>query len=229
MGATITRRGARALSVLLVLAVTGCGAASATSASHSGGAQPAAGTAAIDRLAAVARQRYAEQVGGAHSIQTLHRVGSDPTLLRLLGSRNPSAARAYIARRFRDVWYHWHVSRMRITQGTRLVSEQGVPFVLPASRMTLREPGGRTLGTLAVSMQDEIGFVRLMHREYPSLQVVIRSRRTHELRTSLHSAASVTLPSSGSVSLGGHRYLVRSFSEKAWGGDTVTIWLLVKS
>jgi hypothetical protein len=184
---------------------------------------------AIDRLTAVARAVYAEQVSGAHSLAVLHKVGADPTLLRLLESGQPAAARAYVARQFPRVWYHWHVSRMRVSQGSRVVTEIGVPFVLPPSQMVLRGSGGRPVGTLQVSMQDEIGFVRLMHRRYPSVQVILRGRGRSHLRTSMHAAALVKLPARGSVSLAGRRYLVRSFKRPSWDGGNVTIWILMKA
>jgi hypothetical protein len=233
------RLGKPGAAVITVLAFAGCGAAGASSgASHPSAAatttssaaspKPSAPVAGIDRLLAVSKQQYAAQVSGTHSIQTLHRLGHDPTLLRLLAARNLDPARAYIARQYKYVWYHWHVSRMRITQGSSLVSELGVPWVLPASNMTLRGPGGRSVGTLDVSMQDEIGFVRLMHRKYPKLQVVIRSERMHQLRTSMYSAAFVKLPATGTVAIRGTRYQVRSFQEKDWGGEPVTISLLMK-
>jgi hypothetical protein len=217
--------------------IAGCGAAAASTPPTPKGAapQPTAAVAAkpkgaaakIDQLTALAKEHYAGEISGQHSIQTLHSVGRDPTLLRLLGSHDLSAARAYIKQEYWDVWYHWHVSRMRIVQGSRVVSELGVPFVIPASHMTLHGAGGRDVGTLYVSMQDEIGVVRLLHRLYP-IQVVIRGEKTKQLRTSMYSAAFVKLPSSGSVRLGGHRYLVRSFREPAWGGETVTIWILMR-
>jgi hypothetical protein len=230
------------------VAIAGCGAAAASSgaphaspaATRPAATRPTAATTkpaatkpsraalAIDRLTVFAKQQYAGEVHGTRAIQTLHSVGRDPTLLRLLGSRDLTAARGYITQQYRDVWYHWHVSRLRIVQGSRLVSEQGVPFVIPASHMTLRGADGRNLGTLAVSMQDEIGVVRLLHREYPKLQVVIRSQRSHQLRTSMYSAAFVKLPLSGTVRISGGRYLVRSFHEKDWSGERVTIWLLMK-
>jgi hypothetical protein len=236
-----SRFGKTAAAAATVAAVAGCGAADASSGAHVASTaatrpattrptatRPSRAAARIDHLTAIAKQQYAGEVSGTRSIQTLHSVGRDPTLLRLLGSRDLGAARAYIARQYRDVWYHWHVSRMRITQGSRVVSQLGVPFVIPASHMTLRGAGGRNLGTLAVSMQDEIGVVRLLHREYPALQVVIRSQRSHQLRTSMYSAAFVKLPSSGTVRISGGRYLVRSFGEKDWSGEPVTIWLLMK-
>ena len=45
----------------------------------------------------------------------------------------------------------------------------------------------------------------------------------------MHAAARVRLPARGSVSLGGRRYLVRSFKEPSWDGGTVTIWILMKA
>jgi hypothetical protein len=44
----------------------------------------------------------------------------------------------------------------------------------------------------------------------------------------MYSAAFVKLPSRGTVRISGSRYLVRSFHEKDWGGERVTIWLLMK-
>jgi hypothetical protein len=231
------RAGKTGAAALTVVAIAGCGAAVASSSAprvstvatkSTAAAKPSRAVATINRLVAIAKQHYAGEVQGQHTIQTLHSLGSDPTLLRLLGSRDLTGARAYIARMYPDVWYHWHVSRMKIVQGSRLVSELGVPFVIPASHMTLRGANGRNVGTLFVSMQDEIGFVRLMHRIYPKLQVVIRSQRSHQLRTSMYSAAFVKLPSSGTVRISQRRYLVRSFHEKDWSGEPVTIWLLMK-
>jgi hypothetical protein len=179
-------------------------------------------------MTAVARAQYTGEVSGSRSIAVLHKVGADPTLLGFLQSGQLGAARAYVARVYPQTWYHWHVSRLRITQGSRLVTEVGVPFVLPASQMTLHK-GGRPVGTLKVSMQDEIGFVRLMHRRNPAVDVVLRGRGRSHLRTSMHAAALVKLPATGSVSIGAHRYLVRSFNEPAWNGEPVTIWILMKA
>jgi hypothetical protein len=188
--------------------------------------RPSTAPTRIDQLTALAQQHYLGEVKGQRTMWTLHKLGHDRTLLRLLASPNLGPARAYIKRQYWAVWYHWHVSRMRITRGSHVISEQGVPFCVAASQMTLRGAHGRTLGTLAVSMQDEIGFVRLMHRLYP-VEVVVRGQ-DGQLRTSMYSAGHVKLPSKGTVRLGGRRYLVRSFREPAWGGENVTAWILMQ-
>jgi hypothetical protein len=211
--------------VVAALAVAGCGQATA---SQPAGHSPTRRAKPIDRITAAARALYANQVAGSHSLAVLHRLGADPNLLRLLASGNPASVRAYVSQQYPRTWYHWHVSRMRISRGSQVVSEVGVRFVMPASQMVLHGSGGRALGRLQVSMQDEIGFVRLMHRRY-HVEVVVRGRGPKHLRASMRAAGLAKLPATGSVALVGRRYLVRSFHELAWDGEPVTIWILMRA
>jgi hypothetical protein len=170
------------------------------------------------------KAQYVREVSGAKAKSLLHRVAGDPALLRALATSD-SAARSYIAHQFPNTWYHWHISRMRITRGSTVVSEVGVPFVVNGPRMTLRGRNGQDLGTLEVSIQDEIGFVRLMHRNYP-VDVVVRGTRAADVRSSLPAATRAALPAGGTVTIAGRSYAVRSFGETAWNGEPVTIWFL---
>jgi hypothetical protein len=189
---------------------------------------PASPVTPIDRLTSVARRRYRIEVNGGVAFGTAHRVGRDQTLLRTLQSGNVAATQAYVRRQFPAVWYHWHVSRMRIRKGSRVVVETGVPFVVAPTQTTLRGSGGRPLGTLEVSIQDVIGFVRYMHRNYP-VDIVVRGQGAAHVRSSLPAAAHVTLPSRGQATIAGRRYVVRSFQETAWGREPVTAWILTKA
>jgi pyruvate/2-oxoglutarate dehydrogenase complex dihydrolipoamide acyltransferase (E2) component len=182
--------------------------------------------AALDRVTAMGRRQYTAEVGGRKAKLLLRRVGHDPALLRALQSSDPNATRAYVAREF-PIWYHWHISRLRIVQGGRVVVEVGVPFVVAPSQMTLHGAGGRAIGTLQTSIQDEIGFVRLIHRHHP-VHVVVRGRTAGHVRSSLPAAAHAQLPPSGPVTIAGRRYQVRSFHETAWNNEPVTIWMLAK-
>ena len=179
-----------------------------------------------DRIVAVAQRQYSLEIHGGAAFAALHLVGRDRTLLQLLRSDNVNATRSYVQRQFAAVWFHQHVSRMRILQGSRVVVEIGVPFVVAPVQMTLRGPGGRNLGVLQVSIQDEIGFVRLIHRHNP-VDVVVRGQHG-EVETSLPAAARVRLPSSGSVTIAGQRYHVSSFREMAWNHEPVTVSILMK-
>jgi len=78
-------------------------------------------------------------------------------------------------------------------------------------------------GTLQPSIQDVIGYVKYMHR---NVHVVVRGRGAAHVRTSLPAAARVALQSSGTVTVGGHRYRVGSFSERGLAGETLRIWIL---
>jgi hypothetical protein len=212
------------------LALTGLTAAGVSSAGQhptTAAAAPPRHVSTIDRLTSAAKAQYAAEVHSAHTIQLLHRVGRDRTLLRLLASGRTKDARAYVHTEFRNVWYGWHVSRVRIVRGGRVVAEEGVPFVNAGPKATLRDAGGRAVGTVQVSIQDEIGFVRLMSREHP-IQVVVRGSQG-QVRTSLAAASSARLPSTGRATVGGQPYFVRSFHEQAWGGEPVTVWILMKA
>jgi hypothetical protein len=202
-------------------------APTATPARRASARTPARSSSAIDGVTALAMRQYAAEVHGPLAKTLLHRVAGDKTLLRTLQSGNLTATRAYIARQFPAVWYHWHVSRMRIVQGSRVVDETGVPFVVAPAQMTLRGTGGRSLGTLQISIQDEIGFVRLMHRNH-GVDVVVRGQSAGHMRTSLPAAANASLPSRGSTTIAGTRYQVRSFNETAWAGEPVTVWILAR-
>jgi hypothetical protein len=178
------------------------------------------------RIEAVAQRQYSFEIHGGAAFGGLHLVGRDQTLLRLLRSGNVNATRSYVQRRFATVWYHRHVSRMRILQGSRVLVEVGVPFVVAPVQMTLRGPDGQGLGTLQVSIQDEIGFVRLIHRYHP-VDVVVRGRRG-QVETSLPAAARVRLPPNGTVTIAGQRYHVGSFRDMAWNHEPVTVSILMK-
>jgi hypothetical protein len=178
----------------------------------------------IDQLTAVARRRYAEEVQGGQAHATLRRVGRDPALLRALASGD-TRLRTYVRGQFDRVWYHWHVSRLRILRGPKIVTDVGVPFVVAPSQMALRGAHGRSLATLQVSIQDVIGFVRYMHRNYP-VDVVVRGRGAAHIRTSLPAALNARLPDSGTTTVAGNRYQVRSFKQTALGNEPVKVWIL---
>jgi hypothetical protein len=183
-----------------------------------------AAAAPIDRLTRIARMRYAIESHGATARAKLRRVGSDPLLRRALARGDLAAMRSYVRRQFTAVWYGWHVSRLRILRGSRVLVDVGVPFVVAPSQMTLPGRGGPY--TLQVSIQDEIGFVKFTYRN-DHVWAVVRGTRPGDVRTLLPAAAHAHLPARGTVRLAGRRYAVRSFPEMALGGEHVTVWILV--
>ncbi len=227
------QRRSMAMVAVTATALAGCGNAQATAPAGSSGARVASLTVtaaqrhAIDRYTTIARARYDKEVSGVSVHTQLRRVGSDAVLLRDLRSGNTSALRGYVTSQFRQVWYHWHVSRMRIVQGNKTLVEVGVPFALATSQRRLRDAHGRAIATLVISVQDEVGIVKAMHRHYP-VDVVIRGAQAGHVVTLLPAAAHATLPARGTTIVAGHRYLVRSFQRRAFGGEPVTVWLLMR-
>jgi hypothetical protein len=214
---------------LIALPLVGCAASNASLPDGSAAAlraRPAAMvTRPIDRLTAGAKRRYAEEVSGGQAHATLRRVARDRALLGALRSGDLTRLRSYVHGRFDRMWYHWHVSRLRIVRGSRILTDVGVPFVVAPSQMALRDAHGRSLATLQVSIQDVIGFVRYMHRNYP-VDVVVRGRGAAHVRTSLPAALNARLPDAGTTTVAGTRYQVRSFRQTALGNEPVRVWIL---
>jgi hypothetical protein len=173
----------------------------------------------VDRITAMAQRQYGRETGGAVARAELLRIASEPGLRSAARSGSVTALRAYVNQRFSSVWYHQHVSRLQIVRAGSLLVDTGVPFVVDGPHVTL--PGG---DTLRISIQDEIGFVRLIHRHNP-VDVVVRGQGG-QVRSSLPAATTAALPPSGRVTIAGVRYDVRSFARTALGGEPVQVWIL---
>jgi hypothetical protein len=178
---------------------------------------------AIDRLASIARRRYMEEVTGAAIHKQLRRVAADPVLLRALSAGNLTALRAEV--RLQDATPHAHISRLRVVRGSRVLADAGVVFPVAPAQRALHDARGRYVGTLQLCIQDVIGYVKYLRRNV-HVDVVVRGRGAAHVRTSLPAAATMTLPRSGTVMVGGHRYLVRFFTEHGLAGETLRIWIL---
>ena len=120
---------------------------------------------------------------------------------------------------------HAHISRLRVVRGSRVLADAGVVFPVALAQTVLHDGHGHVLGTLQLSIQDPIGYVKYLHRNV-HVDVVVRGHGAGHVRASLPVAASMTVPSSGPVMVGGHRYLVRFFTEHGLAGDTLRIWIL---
>jgi hypothetical protein len=177
----------------------------------------------MDRLAIVARERYAQEVSGAAVHKQLRRIAADPVLLRALRSGDRAALRAEV--RLQQATPHAHISRLRVVRGSRVLADAGVVFVVAPAQKALHDARGRYVGTLQLSIQDVIGYVKYLRRNV-HVDVVVRGHGAAHVRTSLPAATHVALPASGPVMIAGHRYLVRSFSEPGLAGETLKIWIL---
>lgn len=218
---------------VLALGIAACGAApsAAPHADTSAAAVPAretltaaAARPTIDRLVHTARGRYATEADGTAVHRQLARVARDGRLLRALRGNGLAGLHAAVTR---ELYTHGaHIVRIRVSRGGRTLADVGGPFVVAAARGPLRDTAGATIGTLEISIQDVIGFVRYMHRNH-HVDVLVRGRGAGHMQTSLAAAARVPLPASGTTTVGGRAYAVRSFSERGFAGEPLRVWVLV--
>jgi hypothetical protein len=169
-----------------------------------------------------ARARYGLERYGVAVHAALGTVAADRVLTDAVRAGNLTAARAEAVRLVRG---HQHISAIRLVRGGRpLIDTNVYPFDVAGAQATLRDRRGAVLGTLHVTIQDVVGFIRLVHK-YGGSQVVVRGARG-EAKTSLPAALAARLPASGCATLAGRTYAVGSFSEASFTGEPLTIWIL---
>jgi hypothetical protein len=178
-----------------------------------------AAQARLDAFVSVAKRIYRLEYDGTLVHATARRIAANQALLRALSGGRLAAARKLAGRPVLR-----HEVRVRVLRGSRVLVDVGLPFVVAGGQTDLRAADGSALGRLEVSIQDVIGFVRLVHRE-TGVQIVVRGG-SGQLKTSLAAAARHPLPSSGPVTVAGRHYLVRSFAEPGFAGEQLTVWLL---
>jgi hypothetical protein len=183
----------------------------------------------VHHVLAVARHTYANEVNGGRVHSDLQLVASDPVLLNDLVSGDVTAAQAEAQYKMMNNAI-LHITRIGVVRGGHLVVNavwnQNGSFVVAPRGQTLYVHG-HNLGTLLVSVQDVIGYVKLIHVFTGAYAVVRGSSGQVRASVSLPAAAHVNLPSSGSVTISGHRYGVGSFKTSGWGGEALTVWVLV--
>ena len=206
------------LTLLACVGLVGCGGTGP-------GAHAAMSAADVraDTLVQVAQRIYRQEVTGVVGRSAVRRIARDRALTRALAAGRPAALRAEALRQL--FLPGKHVVRLEVLQGRRLRTDVGGRFVVGGESGVLRAPDGRRIGRLELSMQDVLGYRKLVSR-LTGAQVVARGSAGH-LETSLPAAAEASLPSDGTVSLLGQTYVVREFHERGFGGEPLSVWLLV--
>jgi hypothetical protein len=169
-----------------------------------------------------ARARYALESDGLAVHVALGRIAGDRVLDDALRAGKLAAASREATH---QVVGHQHISAIRVVRGGRvLVATDTYPFDVAGARETLRGRDGAVIGTLEVTIQDVIGFIRLVHKLGRS-QVVVRGS-AGEAKGSLAAAVNARLPAAGCARVGGRTYAVGSFGEVSFTGERLTIWIL---
>jgi hypothetical protein len=177
----------------------------------------------LARATAIARRTYRLEAHGSAAPASVRRISRDRVLLAALRSHDARATRAAALHQL--FLPRYHVVRLRVLRGSRSLVDVGGRFVSAGARLELRTAAGRPLGRLEASIQDVIGFVKLVHRR-SGAQAVVRGSHGH-VATLLPAAAKARLPAAGRVRIGGRAYAVRSFRETGFAGEPLRVWILV--
>ncbi len=123
------------------------------------GSAGAAVVSAVD--VAAARRIYAgELYGGQVKADIGHVVGSH-ALLRAMAASNMAAVQAAV----HGLVYapHWHIVRLRVLKAGKVLADVGGPYIIAPVTGPLRWHG-RSVGSYVMSVQDDVGFVKLVTR-----------------------------------------------------------------
>jgi hypothetical protein len=176
-----------------------------------------------DVAARSARRQYRAEVRGHRELTVGARVARNRRLVRALRSGDVATASSIAGSM---LYRKDHVSHIEILRGTQPVVAVGKPFVVAATAVPVVDSSGNQLATVHASIQDVIGFVRLLHRR-TNADVVVRGR-PGRVETSLHAALRVALPKRGPVTVSGRRYHVAFFRERGLLGEPLRVWVLTR-
>jgi hypothetical protein len=156
--------------------------------------------------------------------RTLRHVAADPAFRRATAADDPQAIRtAIVDDFFRD--HALHVVRVRVTRRHHLVYDLGGPYVLEPATGIVRSPDGRSAATFALAVQDDTGYIKLMHR-FTGADVQLVSPLGRVPGSTLQPGPG-RIPAHGTLTYRGRRYLANSFDATAFPSGTLRISLLV--
>lgn len=186
---------------------------------HACGAATAQTIAAVD--ARVAHRIYRGETAGREVHEDLARIAGAAGLIGAVRSDSPIAARAAV----HALVYapHWHIVRLRAIRHGRVLADVGGPYIIAPVTGTLREHGTK-VGSFVTSVQDDVGYVKLVTR-FVGVPIDLY-REGRPLMGTLSPAP--RLPSDGTLlEADGKSYLVRVQRANAFPNGTLSVALLV--
>ncbi|HVA19645.1 MAG TPA: hypothetical protein VMU55_05685 [Solirubrobacteraceae bacterium] len=242
-----SRRSALAcIAAPLAVALTACGASahgtSATTArsptragSHTAAAAPHApavavtpcGPAAAEVLArtagSVAQLIYAGESTGSETLSDKRQIESYRPLLSALERGEKAAVKAAVTTL---VFSHTHVVRLRVSRGSQLLADVGGPYILAPVSGTLRSHG-RPVGQYSFSVQDDLGYVKLVTR-FIGVPLVLRTASGQVPVEGLLSPGPASIPNHGPVVYRHSTYEAFSFNASAYPSGRLRVSLLLE-
>ena len=183
---------------------------------------PTAGATVANTVGAVGERLVRAERSGREARQALRLAARYPPFVRAVRRRDPVGLRAAIVH-----FFHvkpLHIVRVRATTPSgRLIGDVGGPFVLAPVSRTIRSAGGSDLGRVTLSVQDDVGYIKLMRR-FTGAGVVLR---TGDGVVPGSSAAPAGIPARGRIAVGRRSYATCAFTTQAFPTRHLRVALLV--
>lgn len=209
------------LAVTLDIDLPSTGHAAATVASSSIRCGPASSAtiAGVDDF--VAHRIYAAELSGKEVRADIARITGSAELLAALESSNPRAVYAAV----HTIVYtpYWHIVRLRVLQHGHVLADVGGPYIIAPISGTLRFKG-RTVGSFVMSVQDDLGYVKLVSR-FIGVPIDLYRAGTFVMGTLKPPPASVS--NGETVTVGGSKYQADVFNTAAFPTGTLKVALFV--
>jgi hypothetical protein len=201
------------------------GASGVASSSPVASVQPC-GSAAAETLASteglVATRIYQNELSSSEVFADKRQVEGFSPLLSAVASANRSAVREAVASL---VFSHTHVVRLRVSRGGEVLADVGGPEILAPVSGTLRF-GGRTVGHYVLSVQDDLGYVKLVTR-FIGVPLVLREGAHTVPVAGALDPGPASIPALGPVNYHGGTYEAYSLGAQVFPSGPLRVSLLV--
>ena len=178
----------------------------------------------VARTIGLAAERiYEGEVSSTESHKDESQVEHYAPLLTAVASGNRAAITAAVTSL---VYSGTHIVRLRVTQGATVLSDVGGPYILAPIGGTLRYRG-RAIAKYLLSVQDDLGYVKLYHRFVGDRVVVYRGALAVPLEGALQPAPRA-IPDLGEVHYQHSRYEAFSFRGASFPSGPLRISILLQ-
>ncbi len=163
--------------------------------------------------------------GEAHSAETdsdKRQIESYAPLLSAVQSGEKAAIQTAV---HSLVYSHTHIVRLRVSRGSELLADEGGPYILAPVAGTLRAHG-KTIGHFVFSVQDDLGYVKLVAR-FIGASLVLRTNAGNVPVEGLLSPGPASIPDQGPVQYRGTSYQAYSFKAGAYPSGRLRVSLLL--
>jgi hypothetical protein len=171
--------------------------------------------------ATVATGIYRAELQSVSVSRDVAHITASSALASALASGNEKAVRAAVHK----IVYtpHWHIVRLRVLQAGRVVADVGGPYIIAPVTGNLTWKG-KTVGTYVMSVQDDLGYEKLVTRY---IGVPVDLYRSGSFLMGTLQPAPSDLHTGESVTVHGSVYQVELLTANAFPSGELTVALLI--